>query len=127
MLKISRQTVQKLGSISSDVVELFAKLEEARTGFEAAAESILDEIRELQSEARGIMEDEANSAAEYYDEKSEKWQEGDRGQAYCEWKDRLQSLADDLDGDMEALEVTMPEQPEWVTELDECEFAEFES
>ena len=47
MLKISRQTVQKLGSISSDVVELFAKLEEARTGFEAAAESILDEIREL--------------------------------------------------------------------------------
>ena len=56
----------------------------ATTDPRAAVESALKEYNEALAEAKGFAEDIANEAESEFDNKSEKWQEGDRGQAVSE-------------------------------------------
>lgn len=126
MNKISTKNLDELAAIGSEVGTLFDDLDELREKFEAEAAVILERIAEAKGEARDIMDEAANDAESYYDERSEKWQEGDRGQAYSEWKDRLRSVAEAIEEDLDAPEVQMPERPSWVDELREPDFSEFE-
>lgn len=50
----------------------------------------------------------------YYDEKSENWQEGDRGQSYTAWKETYENL--DIE---EELDLTLPDEIEEPTDLDQ--------
>jgi hypothetical protein len=46
---------------------------------------------------RGFVEDIHSERTEDYDDKSERWQEGDNGQAAYEWLNELESLKDGLE------------------------------
>jgi len=126
MLKLTPKEVGTLMEASLEVAKLYENLDQAKAHYLAEVERITQEINDAKDDARGIMEDAANAAEEYYDNKSEKWQEGDRGQAYSEWKERLRYIAESIAEDVEAPEVSDTEAPEWVSELGECEFSEFE-
>jgi hypothetical protein len=69
--------------------------------------TLIDTYNETLEEARGFIEDLSSIMSDYYDERSEKWQDGDAGQAYAEWK---QAYADFDAEDME--QVALPDTTE---------------
>lgn len=72
----------------------------------AKINTAIDVYNEIVHEAKGVVDDIASEAESAYDEKSDKWRDGERGQAIYEWFSELQNL--DLE-DVEQIEV--PEQP----------------
>lgn len=69
---------------------LFEELEKARDQFNV----MLEEANEFRQEMNDLMQ-------EYFDEKSEKWQEGDAGSTYQDWMGEWES---ELEFDEEAPE-----------------------
>jgi hypothetical protein len=126
MLKISRTDLDKLADFGDAAAEVFTELSNLAEIFEADTARLLEKFAEIQSEACAIMEDAASEAESYYDEKSEKWQEGERGQAYSEWKDRLREIADSLGEALDAPDLTMPDEPDWLNSFREPDFSEFD-
>ena len=126
MLKMKPGDVAKLIAATKMVDELFDKFIKAQEEADAIYVSIVEEINEAKEEVRGILDDVANEAEEYYDDKSEKWQESERGEAYGEWRDKLRELADATAEDVEKPEPPEINRPDWIDECAECEFSEFE-
>jgi len=54
-------------------------------------QSAIDDYNALVEEANGFKDDVASQIEEYMDARSESWQEGERGQAYAEWRDNWQA------------------------------------
>jgi hypothetical protein len=78
-----------------------------------ATNEAIDNLRQIAAEIR-------DSLQEYYDERSDSWQEGEKGQAYLEWVDSWAEL-DSLEYvDAEFVEVDSPvaESIEAETEVD---------
>lgn len=105
--------MQRLGKEQAQQKEaLAAKLEAAATQVQAAIESynaVLDEVRTFQEEV-------TNEAQGYFDDRSEKWQEGEKGEAYQAWVDEWYAAdAEDIEvpefGHADALR-ELPDQPE---------------
>lgn len=126
MLKISRAALNTLAETSSEIGALFEELEVAHQDFMDRCQTVVDKIDEAKSSAMDIMENSANDAEEYHGDKSEKWQEGERGQAYYEWMGRLREISDAMQDAIDLPEVSMPERPEWVDNLADPDFSEFE-
>ena len=76
---------------------------DAANTLRAPIEALLAEYNEIIEEARGFAEDIATTAEGEFDDKSEKWQEGEKGQAVSEWKDAWASI------ELEAVEIEWPE------------------
>lgn len=74
----------------------FHRLREAlktkREAFEAAGAA----LQEVANEASEFVAQLEADARAYFDDKSEKWQEGDTGQAYDAWVETLGEIANDL-------------------------------
>lgn len=126
MNKIDAKSVVKMLESTSGVAQLFDDLDAAVEEAREKINGIIAEINEAKDDAREILDDAAMEAESYWDERSEKWQEGDRGQAYDEWKNRLRELADAAAETVEDVEITPPERPGWVDEVGEADFSEFE-
>jgi hypothetical protein len=126
MLKLSKTEIDVLQNAAPEIESLFGEMEIKRDEFVAEMDDLKRQISEAAKSAWEILDDAASAAEEYYDEKSEKWQDGDRGQAYDEWKNNLRLIADAIAEDVEAPEVTLPDMPDWVGEIRECDFAAFE-
>ena len=128
MLKLTKQELATLADVAPKVAELFQQLEVEREMFTGTVQRLTEQINELQVEAFEVMDDAARSAEDYYDGKSEKWQEGERGSAYAEWRDRLREIADGLGENFEALEVAEIDEPGWLNDINDSEpdWAEFE-
>lgn len=59
---------------------------------------LIGQYNETLEEARGFIEDLANTMTEYYDARTEKWQEGDAGSAYADWKQAYEDFdAEDME------------------------------
>ena len=125
MLKLTQNEVTRLQSASAAISELYEELDNTRQRFESEIAEIKSKIGEAKQDAWEVLDDAANQAESYYDERSEKWQEGDRGQAYSEWKDELRRLADECAEDDEDTEISVPDEPGFVGEIRDCEFSEF--
>jgi hypothetical protein len=80
-------------------------IEDAYAGINEAIEKYNDVL----SEARGFVEDIASERDGEFDDRSENWQEGERGQATREWIDSLQTAAD---SELEAVEEIAFEAPD---------------
>jgi hypothetical protein len=127
MKSLTKTERQRLDAASAELDALFQELEVEREAFTGSMQRIIEKIAEQREEAHGILEDAADAADVYFDERSEKWQEGDTGQHYAEWRDRLRELADGADEDIEPLEVAEIETPQWVDDIRQSgDFAEFE-
>jgi len=75
------------------------KLKSAQADIETAireVNSVVQEYNDTLAEAQGWLEDLGSSIESYMDEKSEKWQEGDAGSAFSEWKDAIENAASEL-------------------------------
>ena len=95
--------------------EAHAKLDAARREAERIIEEANTKLAQVAEQANAALEgaftaldDAASDAEAYYDERSEKWQGGDAGQAYAEWRDELANARDTLGNEL-LLEVEMPE------------------
>lgn len=89
---------EAIEAFNASRTEAWAKVEEAQTKHREAVES-----------ANGWREGIEDAARGYYDDRSEKWQEGDAGQAYSSWLDALGTefeIPDDID---EPEDVEIPE------------------
>jgi hypothetical protein len=128
MKKFTAKEIDRLGDAAREVESVLAKIEQLRVDTLLAYETLIGELDEPQETVRGMLEDAANAAADYYDNRSEKWQEGDTGSAYATWRDELQSLADGAAEPFEAPDFPEIETPDW---LERCasyepDFVEFE-
>lgn len=124
MLKLTQADLTLLSVHACNAGEAFDELLTLADTFATEAAALLEKFAEAQNEACAIMEDAANDAESYYDEKSEKWQEGERGQIYDEFKNRLRELADALGETFEAPEVEIGDRPEWIDNLQDPDFSE---
>jgi hypothetical protein len=125
MNKIEREAQGDLADACSDIRAAMTTYEEIKAEFEAKVAEIVAEANAARDKAYGILDEAASDAESYYDERSEKWQEGDRGSAYSDWKDALRSLADQIEDEIEAPEIAELEEPGWLGELENQEFVEF--
>jgi uncharacterized protein YukE len=76
----------RLTSTYADLVESIDAYNEAIRGlFAQHIQSALDAYNEAVSDANSLAEDLGAEMQTYFDEKSEKWQQGDKGQEYQEW------------------------------------------
>lgn len=87
-----KEARKRRDDIQEAINTAFNEMEDAVAGYLAAIEPLVAEVNakvvaynEALERARGFLEDEASSAQEAFDEKSERWQEGDKGQAVGEW------------------------------------------
>lgn len=99
--------------------DLMAKLSEMRNAFETAIETYNETIQEARGsveesaqalndaleEARSFVADIANQGESDYAEKSERWQESDKGQAAQEWWQAWQ----ELESSLEPVEIDFPD------------------
>lgn len=68
--------------------------------------SNVEKLNTVISEARDFVDALKSDAQDHYDEKSEGWQEGEKGQSYQEWIGEMESVVDML----EDVAVTEPDE-----------------
>lgn len=84
----------------------------------AAINAALAPYNEIVEEARGFVEDIASEREGEWDDKSERWQESDRGEAARDWFEQWQSAAECDIETIDDLEPVLPEfDPVDVSEL----------
>lgn len=122
--KLTKDEAARKAELLLDLQAQYDKLEDAINTYRAEEALLrepvvnaLDAYNELVDAARGFAEDVANRAETEYDEKSEKWQEGDRGEAAREWKDAWDNV------NLDEIEIEWPDElsvddPGHATELD---------
>jgi uncharacterized protein with NRDE domain len=89
-----------------------ADLEQAVNAFNAAitehfekVQAAVDAYNESVSDAQSFMEEVATDIRSYIEDRSEKWQESDKGQEYSGW-------ADEWEGTLDTAEIGPPEEIE---------------
>lgn len=126
MQKIAAKDVERLLRSAEEIEHLYGLIDEAVQRVDAKIFDILVRIEAARDEAREIVENAADAAETYFDERSEGWQDGDRGRAYAEWRDRLRGIAEEMD-EIGELEITQPQTPDWVGELQNAgDFSHFD-
>ena len=90
-VKLVEELQEARGELEDAVSVYNAAVAELKAPLDAAVEKYNDVLEE----ARGFAEDIGNTADGEFDDKSEKWQEGERGQAAREWIDARQQAAFD--------------------------------
>lgn len=97
----------------------------ANEQIEQAKAKVADEINaynEIVGEARGVIEDIRNEAQSEYDDKSEKWLEGERGQAVAEWLSGLETAENEFEDvpetEIAELDFDAPDHPDLLAQLE---------
>lgn len=103
------EIVQRLNSKFDDINGI---LEKARSEIE----NELVEYNEIREELRGVIEDIHAEKQEEYEDKSENWQEGDRGQATYQWLETLEEHTNAVGEDFE-VEIEDIEKPDYLGTL----------
>lgn len=86
MKKVSKETQERIAN-------LFSELEEAAGDIECAVErynTAVFELNEVRGEVAGLIQ-------EYIDERSERWQESERGDLYTQWLDSWEEETEEVD------------------------------
>lgn len=127
MRKISQSDMQRIGKLRDAIEGKKAKIEEAFVQFRESIAPIIEEAEEERQELHGVLDDIVNAMESYYDEKSEKWQEGDAGSAYSEWKDQIDNARGYFESEMSFeidAEASFEPWDEMLAALDEENFPE---
>ena len=109
------------GEVEAALNEFNEKRSALAEDLEAKRTEVNNAIEELRSVRDEVVADQEN----YYDERSERWQEGERGEAYAEWKDTWESAELELVEDLE-LEEEELEAPEALELPGELPFSDLE-
>lgn len=97
--KFSKTDTERTEGLAQKIRDKRAELEEAIDELNGKLEDevssineTVGELNELLSEANGVVEDIAAEMQGEFDDKSEKWQEGERGEATAEWINELDAF-----------------------------------
>jgi len=119
MKKFSKEQQTEIDKTLAEIAEAETKLTEAVETFNEWLESNSSDIEaartvynEKLAELQAVYTNIAEAAREYYEEKSDKWQEGEAGEAYNEWLDQLESI------DLEEIDIELPDPIEMPDFLD---------
>lgn len=102
--------------------DAWSTLEDATDEANQKIRDVLEELAAAQSaydgkvqDARSLMEEIFSSLRGDYDDKSERWQDSERGVEFDEWITNLETMAQDLEAyeteDIEWEDITMPDNP----------------
>lgn len=100
MNKLSRADHERREKLSTTLADLKAEIEAQRDILNAKIEA----FNEAVEETNGWVEDVARTIEEYIDERSEKWQESERGDAYGTWKDEWENFTLEIVDTVEEIE-----------------------
>jgi len=102
MHKFSKADIERISELRSKLREAADEIVTAYGPLNSEVANIntlLEAYNQLLTEANGVIEDIASEVQSEIDDKSEKWQEGDRGQAIIDWQSDLENF------EFEALEM----------------------
>lgn len=92
MKKLTKDQIAQHTKLSAELNDVREKLEAAVKRFNekvavefSELETIVEALNEKTSEANAFIEEIHDEQESFYDERSEKWQEGDAGSAYSDW------------------------------------------
>jgi chromosome segregation ATPase len=97
--------------LSKEHTDLSGTVDEQLEIINTAVEKIngaIDTYNEALNSARGYVEDIQSQAQSDYDDKSERWQESERGGAVQEWISTLENLVAEME-DVEQLALDLPD------------------
>jgi uncharacterized protein YukE len=90
--KLTKDQIAQHTKLSAELNDVREKLEAAVKRFNekvavefSELETIVEALNEKTSEANAFIEEIHDEQESFYDERSEKWQEGDAGSAYSDW------------------------------------------
>jgi uncharacterized protein with von Willebrand factor type A (vWA) domain len=125
MKALSKDELEQRAALIERWKEKLAAVEEQRAKVDEMIDDLnrmVDEANEVIDDARRWAEDIARVIDEYIDERSEKWQESERGEAYAQWRAEYENLqTEDMDHfaleenpqpDLETDLENLPEEPE---------------
>jgi hypothetical protein len=118
--KLTRQDSAQLGELMAKAADVAGTLETSIAKFNeivaehfASLREALDAYNQAQADVRTFIEETHQSLEDEFSDKSEKWQDGERGQAVREFIDEWQQVAGDItDVEIEeptAIEVDLPD------------------
>jgi hypothetical protein len=97
--KLSKQDIQRRSSYVEDLEKAWGELGHAIGTYNEAVAKLREPVdqaaakyNEVLGEAKAFVEDIASQADSDFDEKSEKWQESDKGEAAGEYRDAWQNI-----------------------------------
>lgn len=124
--RLSKDQAGQRDALANELGALRTKLEEAIVSYNAEVEKLkapvnaaVDAFNAKADEARNFAAEIASTAADEINNKSDKWQEGDKGQAAQAWTDEWENVElDDFEiAFPDELEGTLPEHMEILNEL----------
>jgi len=108
--KLTKSEIARKGDLQTEMADARGKLEDALRVYNAECaelraplEAALTAYNEQLEEVKGFVEDIANQADDEYSNKSERWQDGDKGQSARQWIDDWQGA------EFEPVEITFPD------------------
>lgn len=101
MKKIDKTSMKKIDDAKSSLVDIAAKAAAVVASMNEQLERLSDEANEARQEIYDVLDDVVTQASDYYDERSEKWQEGDAGSAYQDWINTIESARDAFGDDLD--------------------------
>jgi hypothetical protein len=125
MLKIDKKSLDQLGDYALEIRAMLKEADAARDAYDAAMVEIVAALNEKRDAVYALIEEAQLEAINYFDERSEKWQESDRGSAYGDWRDSLGYLAGEVGEEVEVPEANSIEEPDWLGQIEQQDFAEF--
>jgi hypothetical protein len=114
MKSLSKEDEDRRAAISAKLGAMAQEVEQAHHDLAAAIatyNAVIADYNEAVSAADGFAQDMASAIEAYMDEKSDRWLESDKGQAFADWKDEFDAA--DFD-ELETVEV--PNLPEFTHE-----------
>lgn len=96
MKSLSKQDIARIGDLGSELETLRGKVEDAVRELidthVAAVNELIATYNEKATEANGVASDIASEIETYMDERSDKWRESEKGEAYSSWLQAWQEV-----------------------------------
>lgn len=126
--KLTKDQAAEKSRLTDEIVGAKAKIEQAMQAYNTSVaalrppvEEVVTQLNNLLAEAREFCSGIAAKAQDDIDEKSDKWQDSDAGQAAMEWQQGWEGVElDDLDYQWpDELEIDIPDYDEALEDLEE--------
>jgi hypothetical protein len=89
--KADRERIEALRFKLRDKADEIDAMSEPLAEMVSQVNDLIREYNEIVTEANGVLEDITSEVTNAIDEKSERWQESERGEAIISWRDELEN------------------------------------
>jgi chromosome segregation ATPase len=102
---IGPKELRRIALLAATLDKIYDEMDSELEAFRDKLAKLKDEADEQRDVLHGIIDDAHSEAESYYDDRSETWQDGERGQVYSQWVSDLETLAGELE---EIPDIDMP-------------------